>query len=171
MPRGQLQEGKLPAAQLLKLAGLVPSTSDARRAIDQGGAYLGPEKTPIAAHDQMIDVVDGLLLWVGLTLILAELRWFARRPMTERLGPYVPGGMGGRARMGLLSVESFREALYGPVVATGLPAPAYRDGEPITAGRLSQARRKHQRLDARSCSRLDRVAAENSSICAVRSCG
>ena len=63
--RGQLQDGRLAAAQLLKLTGLCPSTSDARRAIDQGGAYLGAEKTPIGAHNQMIDVADGLLLWVG----------------------------------------------------------------------------------------------------------
>ncbi len=63
--RGQLQDGKLAAAPLLKLTGLCPSTSDARRAIDQGGAYLGAEKTPIGAHNQMIDVADGLLLWVG----------------------------------------------------------------------------------------------------------
>jgi tyrosyl-tRNA synthetase len=65
VPRGQLQDGKLAAAQLLKLAGLCPSTSDARRAIDQGGAYLGTEKTPIGAHNQLIDVADGLLVWVG----------------------------------------------------------------------------------------------------------
>lgn len=66
VPRGQLQEGgRMPAAQLLKLVGLVPSTSDARRAIDQRGAYIGPDKTPIEAHHQMIEVVDGLLLWVG----------------------------------------------------------------------------------------------------------
>lgn len=56
----------------------------------------------------------GLLLWVGLTLLLAEVRWFSRRPLTERLSPYVPGGMGRRGRVGLLSVESFREAM-GPV--------------------------------------------------------
>lgn len=56
----------------------------------------------------------GLLLWVGLTLLLSELRWFSRRSLTERLGPYVPGGMGLRGRVGLLSVESFREAV-GPV--------------------------------------------------------
>jgi tight adherence protein C len=57
---------------------------------------------------------SGLLLWVGLTLLLSEVRWFSRRSLTERLGPYVPGGMGMRCRVGLLSVESFREAV-GPV--------------------------------------------------------
>jgi tight adherence protein C len=53
-------------------------------------------------------------LWVGLTLVLSELRWFARRPLVDRLGPYLPGGMGRRTRAGLLSVESFREAV-GPL--------------------------------------------------------
>lgn len=56
----------------------------------------------------------GLAAWVGLTLLLSELRWFARRPLTDRLSPYVPGGMGRRAHVGILSVESFREAI-GPL--------------------------------------------------------
>jgi tight adherence protein C len=59
-------------------------------------------------------LASGLLLWGGLTLLLSELRWFSRRSLTERLSPYVPGGMGLRGRVGLLSVESFREAV-GPV--------------------------------------------------------
>jgi tight adherence protein C len=62
-------------------------------------------------------VVSGLVLWAGLTLLLSELRWFSRRPLTERLGPYVPGGMGLPRRSGLLSVESFRDAV-GPIAAT-----------------------------------------------------
>ncbi len=58
-------DGAIPAAILLKLTGLCPSTSDARRAIQQGGAKLGEDKTPIASHDQPIEITDGLLLWVG----------------------------------------------------------------------------------------------------------
>lgn len=57
--------GAIPAATLLKLAGLCPSTSDARRAIQQGGAKMGEEKAAIESHDQPIAVTDGLLLWVG----------------------------------------------------------------------------------------------------------
>ncbi|MFO7779856.1 MAG: type II secretion system F family protein [Nitriliruptoraceae bacterium] len=57
---------------------------------------------------------SALLLWAGLTLLLSELRWFSRRPLAERIGPYLPGGMGQRSRSGLLSVESFREAV-GPL--------------------------------------------------------
>jgi tight adherence protein C len=59
-------------------------------------------------------IAAGLLGWVGLTLLLSEVRWFRRRSLLERLQPYVPGGMGRRGRAGLLSVESFREAV-GPV--------------------------------------------------------
>lgn len=59
-------------------------------------------------------VLTGVLLWAGLTLLLSEVRWFSRRTLVERLGPYVPGGMGVRTRAGVLSVESFREAV-GPL--------------------------------------------------------
>jgi tight adherence protein C len=66
----------------------------------------------------VILLLAGLTLWAGLTLLLSELRWFSRRPLADRLGPYIPGGMGRRPRTGLLSVESFREAV-GPL-ARGL---------------------------------------------------
>ena len=59
-------------------------------------------------------VAAGVLLWIGMTLLLAELRWFSRRQLAVRIGPYLPGGMGQRTRAGLLSVESFREAV-GPL--------------------------------------------------------
>lgn len=63
--RGDLQDGKLAAAVLLKSTGLCESTSDARRLIAQGGASTGPEKTRMTSHDQPIDVIDGLLVWAG----------------------------------------------------------------------------------------------------------
>lgn len=66
----------------------------------------------------VIVLLAGLTSWVGLTLLFSELRWFARRPLVDRLGPYIPGGMGRRQRTGMLSVESFREAV-GPL-ARGL---------------------------------------------------
>lgn len=59
-------------------------------------------------------VVAAITGWAGLTLLLGETRWCARRPLVERLAPHVPGGAGRRLRVGLLSVESFREAV-GPV--------------------------------------------------------
>lgn len=59
-------------------------------------------------------VVSGLVLWLGMTLLLAELRWFSRPSLSQRLRPYVPGGMAGGARPGLLSVDSFRDVV-GPL--------------------------------------------------------
>ena len=59
----------------------------------------------------------GAMLWVGTTLVLADVAWFARRPLTERLRPYVPGGLQRTARGGLLSVDTFREVL-GPLASS-----------------------------------------------------
>lgn len=56
-------------------------------------------------------VLSAVTGWLGLTLLLSELRWFSRRALTERLAPYVSGGEAVRARSGLLSVESFAEAV------------------------------------------------------------
>ncbi|MEA2686812.1 MAG: tight adherence protein, partial [Actinomycetota bacterium] len=54
----------------------------------------------------------GLALWAGMTLVLSEVRWFARPTLVERLRPYAPGGLGPRRRRdGVLSVESFREVI------------------------------------------------------------
>lgn len=58
-----------------------------------------------------------LVTWVGATLVLSELRWFSRLPLADRLRPYGPGGMGRRGRAGVLSVESFRDAV-GPASRT-----------------------------------------------------
>lgn len=62
--------------------------------------------------DPQVAAVAGVGLWVGATLVLARLRWFARIPMVERLRPYAPGGMSQRHRRdGILSVESFRDVV------------------------------------------------------------
>ena len=58
-----------------------------------------------------------LVTWVGATLLLSELRWFSRAPLADRLRPYGPGGMGRSGRAGVLSVESFRDAV-GPASRT-----------------------------------------------------
>lgn len=57
---------------------------------------------------------SGLALWVGATLLLSRLRWFARPRLVERLRPYAPGVTATGARAGVLSFESFREVV-GPV--------------------------------------------------------
>lgn len=59
-------------------------------------------------------LLAGASAWVGTTLLLSQVRWFARAPMAERLRPYAPGGMGRPGRAGILSVESFRDAI-GPL--------------------------------------------------------
>jgi tight adherence protein C len=59
-------------------------------------------------------MLGGLALWVGAALVLSELRWFARRPLAERLRPYTPTAAPTPAGAGLLSFESFRDVI-GPV--------------------------------------------------------
>lgn len=56
-----------------------------------------------------IVLAAALALWIGATLALSEVRWFARRPLDERLRPYVAGGWARVPRRGVLSVESFRD--------------------------------------------------------------
>jgi Flp pilus assembly protein TadB len=59
-------------------------------------------------------VLSSLVLWVGASLVLSRVRWFERRPLTERLRPYAPGVAATSGRIGLLSVNSFRE-IVGPL--------------------------------------------------------
>lgn len=59
-------------------------------------------------------ILGGLGMWLGATLLLSTTRWFSRVPLAERLRPYAVGGMGTRGRGGLLSAESFRDAI-GPL--------------------------------------------------------
>ncbi|HEX4901429.1 MAG TPA: type II secretion system F family protein [Acidimicrobiales bacterium] len=65
-----------------------------------------------------VAVTSGLVFWVGATLLLSRHRWFARRPLTDRLRPYEPGGLatagGGH---GMLSVDTFAEVI-GPLART-----------------------------------------------------
>lgn len=65
VPRSELVNGAVHAAKLLVLTGLCPTTSDARRAIAQGGAYLGESKERIASHDTPIALDPPPLVWVG----------------------------------------------------------------------------------------------------------
>jgi tight adherence protein C len=55
-----------------------------------------------------------IVAWLGLTLVLSELRWFARRPLADRLRAYSPSAAPPSRGTGLLSFESFREVI-GPV--------------------------------------------------------
>ena len=62
-----LTNGKLPAAQLLKVTGLVSSTSDAMRLIAQGGMsiYDGDEPTPVNDAKASITLKTGMLVKAG----------------------------------------------------------------------------------------------------------
>ena len=62
-------------------------------------------------------ILAGVLVWVGATLLLTHARWFARRPLADRLRPYTPNAAPASGR-GLLSFESFRE-LVGPLARSG----------------------------------------------------
>ena len=59
-------------------------------------------------------VLLGVLVFVGSTLLLSELRWFRRRPLVERLSPYVAGGSTVRRRSAVLSAASFGQVV-GPL--------------------------------------------------------
>ena len=65
-----------------------------------------------------VAVTSGLVFWVGATLLLSRHRWFARRPLADRLRPYEPGGlaMSGSGH-GMLSVDTFAEVI-GPLART-----------------------------------------------------
>lgn len=65
LSRSKLHNGKASAARLLVDTGLCSSTSDARRAIAQGGAYVGEGRVRLETHDQLVPVESGLLLFVG----------------------------------------------------------------------------------------------------------
>lgn len=65
IPLDQLKDGCLPAAVLLKVAGLASSSSESRRLIQGGGAYFGEDLQTMTAHDQPIRILDGLLIKVG----------------------------------------------------------------------------------------------------------
>jgi tight adherence protein C len=59
-------------------------------------------------------VLSGLALWAGATLLFAELRWFSRPALTDRLTPYVPGGEEVPRRSGWWSVSTVSEVI-GPL--------------------------------------------------------
>ena len=59
-------------------------------------------------------ILAGVLTWMGATLLLAHARWFARRPLADRLRLYTPHAAPPSARAGLLSFDSFRD-LIGPL--------------------------------------------------------
>ena len=92
-----------------------------------------------------LTVLSLLALWVGTTLLLTHVRWFARRPLIERLQPYSPALDRGRPRGTVLSVESFRDVIGPTVNALGNRLGAvFGVDEDIT----TRLERVHSSLDA-----------------------
>jgi tight adherence protein C len=58
--------------------------------------------------------VAALALFAGSTLLLSHIRWFRRRPLADRLAPYVPGGSTARSTGILVSAETFGRVI-GPL--------------------------------------------------------
>jgi tight adherence protein C len=58
--------------------------------------------------------VAALALFAGSTLLLSRIRWFRRRPLVDRVAPYVPGGAALRSTSVLLSAETFGQVI-GPL--------------------------------------------------------
>jgi tight adherence protein C len=56
-------------------------------------------------------VVSGLALWLGATLLLSLGRWFSRVSLADRLRVYGVAGPAPQARPGVLTAETFREAV------------------------------------------------------------
>jgi tight adherence protein C len=85
-----------------------------------------------------------VVLWCGATLLLSQLRWFARTGLTERLRPYA-GGQHDVAPPGVLSVESFRDVL-GPLARSAGTRVARLFG--VSEELALRLRRIHAPLDA-----------------------
>ena len=62
---GNAGQGAVKAARLLVLSGLCKTTSDARRSIEQGGAYLGGDKSTIESIQSPVEMSEKVLVWVG----------------------------------------------------------------------------------------------------------
>ena len=58
-------DGSTTWARLLFLARLVPSQTEARRKITEGGAYYGEDRKRIQHFGEAVQVYDGMMVWVG----------------------------------------------------------------------------------------------------------
>jgi tight adherence protein C len=88
--------------------------------------------------------VSALALFVGSTLLLSDLRWFRRRPLTDRVAPYVSGGAGARRRGAVLSAASFADVV-GPLARAIGERVAHAVG--VTEALAVRLERVHSPLD------------------------
>jgi len=85
-----------------------------------------------------------LSLFVGSTLLLSELRWFRRRPLVDRLAPYVPGGHAAQRQGAIMSAASFGQVI-GPLARAIGEAVARAFG--VTEALALRLERVHSPLD------------------------
>ena len=90
-------------------------------------------------------VLSFVALWTGLTLLLAQVRWFARKPLFERLRPYSLSLHDDASHSGMLSVESFRDVIAPLATELGARVGALFGVDEDVATRLE---RIHSPLDA-----------------------
>jgi tight adherence protein C len=62
--------------------------------------------------------VAALALFTGSTLLLSRIGWFRRRPLVDRLAPYVAGGSTARSTGILVSADTFAQVI-GPLARAG----------------------------------------------------
>jgi tight adherence protein C len=65
-------------------------------------------------NETQLLAVAALALFAGSTLLLSQIRWFRRRPLVDRVAPYVPGGSTARSTSILVSAEGFGQVI-GPL--------------------------------------------------------
>src|SRR5690625_2519452 len=86
--------------------------------LDLGRPALAPPRTgaDLPSRPTMTPylAVAACLSIGGFTLLLGDLRWFARRSLVERLAPYLPGDAAAGTRTSVFSVASFTDML-GPL--------------------------------------------------------
>jgi len=93
---------------------------------------------------EQILALTTLALFVGSTLLLSELRWFRRRPLVDRLAPYVPGGHAAQRRGAIMSAASFGQVI-GPLARAIGEAVARAFG--VTEALALRLERVHSPLD------------------------
>ena len=98
-----------------------------------------------------------LALWAGSTLLLSELRWFRRRPLVERVAPYVVGGTDVRRRGAVMSAASFVQVI-GPLARTVGERVARADFESVQrrVPRDDDRRHDHRHVVARFARQVPR---------------
>jgi len=65
IPASELKDARVSISRLLVLAGLAPSTSEARRLVSQGCVTLGPDREKVSDPKGEIALTDGLIIRVG----------------------------------------------------------------------------------------------------------